>query len=194
MYLEDIPLPDAQSRLNQALNAANLTGILGQETLPLDELALGRILAEPIWARISSPHYHAAAMDGFAVKAVETEGALATQPVTLLAEEQTVYVDTGDPLPEFADAVIPIENVEPLDSEGRPAVAVRQPHAIRFRSAVSPWMHVRTMGEDIVATQLVLPSGHKLRPIDLGVIAASGNSQVHVARRPRVWMYDTSRN
>lgn len=191
MYLEDIPLPDAQSRLNQALNAANLTGILGQETLPLDELALGRILAEPIWARISSPHYHAAAMDGYAVKAVETEGALATQPVTLLAEEQTVYVDTGDPLPEFADAVIPIENVEPLDSEGRPAVAVRQPHAIRFRSAVSPWMHVRTMGEDIVATQLVLPSGHKLRPIDLGVIAASGNSQVHVARRPRVAILPT---
>jgi putative molybdopterin biosynthesis protein len=191
MYLEDIPLPDAQSRLNQALDEANLAGILGQEKIPLDELAIGRILAEPIWAKISSPHYHAAAMDGFAVKAVETEGALATLPVTLLAEEQAVYIDTGDPLPEFADAVIPIENVEPLNSEGSPAVAVRQPHAIRIRSAVSPWMHVRTLGEDIVATQLVLPAGHKLRPIDLGVIAASGNSQVHVARRPRVAILPT---
>ena len=191
MYLEDIPLPDALSRLDKALNEANLDGVLGQEKLPLDKQVLGRTLAEPVWAKISSPHYHAAAMDGFAVRAVETEGALATQPVTMLVEDQAVYIDTGDPLPEFADAVIPIENVEPLDSEGNPAVAVRQPHAVRIRSAVSPWMHVRTMGEDIVASQLVLPAGHVIRPIDLGVIAASGNSQIDVTRRPRVAILPT---
>jgi putative molybdopterin biosynthesis protein len=191
MYLEDIPLPEAISRLDLALNEANLGGVLGQEELPLDIQILGRTLADPVWAMISSPHYHAAAMDGFAVRAVETEGALATQPVTLTVEDQAVYIDTGDPLPDFADAVIPIENVEPLDANGHPAVAVRQPHAVRIRSAVTPWMHVRTLGEDIVASQLVLPAGHRIRPIDLGVIAASGNSQISVARRPRVAILPT---
>ena len=191
MYLEDIPLPEAISRLEKALAEANMEGVLGQEQLPVDKSLLGRTLADPVWAKISSPHYHASAMDGFAVRAVETEGAMATQPVNLLVENQALYIDTGDPLPEFADAVIPIENVESLDSEGNPAEDVRHPREIRIRSAVTPWMHVRTLGEDIVASELVLPAGHKLRPIDLGVIAASGNSQVNVARRPRVAILPT---
>lgn len=191
MYLEDIPLPEANARLESALVNAKLWGVLGVEKIPLNMSAIGRILAEPVWAKLSSPHYHASAMDGFAVRAVETVGAMSTQPITLLAGEEAVYLDTGDPIPEFADAVIPIENVEPLDANGGPAAHVRQPHAIRIRSAVTPWMHVRPMGEDIVATQLVLPAGHKLRPVDLGVIAASGNSQVKVARRPRVAILPT---
>jgi putative molybdopterin biosynthesis protein len=116
MYLEDIPLPEALSRLDMALKDANLEGVLGSEKIPLDLSALGRILAEPVWAKLSSPHYHAAAMDGYAVRAKETEGAMATQPVALLVGDLAVYIDTGDPLPEFADAVIPIENVEPLDA------------------------------------------------------------------------------
>lgn len=191
MYLEDIPLPEALSRLENALAEANLEGVLGREQLPLDKSLRGRILAEPVWAKISSPHYHSAAMDGFAVKAHETEGALATQPVNLLVEDQSIYVDTGDPLPDFADAVIPIENVESLDSSGNPAEDARHPQTIRIRSAVTPWMHVRTMGEDIVASELVLPSGHKLRPIDLGVIAASGNSHVLVTKPPKVAILPT---
>ena len=191
MYLEDIPLPEALSRLDMALKDANLDGVLGSEKIPLDVSALGRILAEPVWAKLSSPHYHAAAMDGYAVRAKVTEGAMATQPIILLSGNQAVYVDTGDPLPEFADAVIPIENVEPLDEGGRPAGQVRQTRAIRIRSAATPWMHVRTLGEDIVASELVLPAGHKLRPVDLGVIAASGNSHVNVARRPKVAILPT---
>jgi putative molybdopterin biosynthesis protein len=191
MYLEDIPLPEAFSRLEETLKAANLWGILGCEWISLDEAALGRTLAEPVWAKLSSPHYHAAAMDGFAVLAKDTEGALPTQPRTLLNQEQAIYVDTGDPLPESADAVIPIENVEPLDRENKPAERIRSPHSIRIRASVNPWMHVRPMGEDIVASQLVLPAGQTLRPVDLGVIAASGNSSVPVARRPRVAILPT---
>jgi putative molybdopterin biosynthesis protein len=140
MYLEDIPLPEALSRLENALVEANLEGVLGREQLPLDKSLRGRTLAEPVWAKISSPHYHSAAMDGFAVKAHETEGALATQPVNLLVEDQSIYVDTGDPLPDFADAVIPIENVESLDSGGNPAEDARHPKTIRIRSAVTPWI------------------------------------------------------
>jgi putative molybdopterin biosynthesis protein len=191
MYLHDIPLPEAQERLEIALKNASLDGILGMEEIALDENALGRILAEPVWAKLSSPHYHAAAMDGFAVRAGETEGALPTQPVTLLGSDKMVYVDTGDALPDWADAVIPIENVEPLEADGNPAGEIRQPHAIRIRAAVTPWQHIRPMGEDIVATQLVLPAGQTLRPVDLGAIAASGHTHVHVTRRPKVAILPT---
>ncbi|MFL7891008.1 MAG: molybdopterin biosynthesis protein [Anaerolineales bacterium] len=191
MYLEDIPYPDALDRFENALRKAGLWGLLGSESIPLGINLLGRILAEPVWAKISSPHYHAAAMDGFAVRAVDTEGALSTQPLSLKVVDQAVYVDTGDPLPETADAVIPIENVEPLDESGKPADQIRAPHSIRIRAAVNPWMHVRPMGEDIVASQLVLPAGQKLRPIDLGVIAASGSSQVVAARLPKVAILPT---
>lgn len=191
MYLHDIPLPEAQARLDRALISTNLGGILGIEEIALNENALGRILAEPVWAKLSSPHYHAAAMDGFAVRAGETEGALPTQPVTLQSNGMMVYVDTGDALPDWADAVIPIENVEPLEEDGNPAGEIRQPHAIRIRAAVTPWQHIRPMGEDIVATQLVLPAGQTLRPVDLGAIAASGHTHVHVTRRPKVAILPT---
>jgi len=191
MYLEDIPLPEAFSRLEKFLTDANLWDRLGFETIPLDAEALGRTLAEPVWAKISSPHYHAAAMDGFAVMAEATEGALPTQPITLLVDEQAIYVDTGDPLPDSANAVIPIENVEPLDKDNQPAGQLRAPQSIRIRASVNPWSHVRPMGEDIVASQLVLPEGQTLRPVDLGVIAASGSSSVPVARRPKVAILPT---
>ncbi len=191
MYLHDIPLPEAQARLDGALISANMGGILGMEEITLDENALGRILAEPVWAKLSSPHYHAAAMDGFAVQAGETDSALPTKPVTLQSGDQMVYVDTGDALPEWADAVIPIENVEPLEADGKPAAEIRQPHAIRIRAAVTPWQHIRPMGEDIVASQLVLPAGHTLRPVDLGAIAASGHSHIRVTRQPKVAILPT---
>jgi len=132
MYLEDIPLPEAIARLEIALKEANLWGVLDAEKIPLEESAIDRILAEPVWAKLSSPHYHAAAMDGFAVQSVKTEGAGETQPITLLTGEEAVYIDTGDPIPEFADAVIPIENVEPLEIDGGAAIQVRHPHAIRI--------------------------------------------------------------
>jgi putative molybdopterin biosynthesis protein len=191
VYLHDIPLPEAQGRLHRALEEAGLDGVLGVETIPLDEHALGRVLAVPVWARISSPHYHAAAMDGFAVRAGDTEGAMATAPLTLAYDSQAIYVDTGDTLPPWANAVIPIENVEPLDPSGAPAGDPRRPEAIRIRAAVTPWHHVRAMGEDMVATQLVLPAGHTLRPVDLGAIAGCGHDKVQVARKPRVAILPT---
>ncbi len=194
VYLHDIPLSQAQERLKQALIDAQLWGFLGVEEIPLDEHALGRVTAEPVWAKISSPHYHASAMDGFAVRARQTDGALATTPLTLRYGEQARYIDTGDPLPEWADAVIPIEDVEPVDEAGEAVAAAseqRHPYAIRIRAAVTPWSHVRSMGEDMVATQLVLPAGHTLRPADLGAIAGCGHSTVSVTRKPKVAIIPT---
>ncbi|MDP1544538.1 MAG: molybdopterin-binding protein, partial [Anaerolineales bacterium] len=197
VYLHDIPLSQAQARLREALQEADLWRTLGVEEIPLDENALSRVAAEPIWAEVSSPHYHASAMDGFAVRAVETNGAQPSTPVTLSLVThhssliQAQYLDTGDPLPEWSNAVIPIENVESLDENGGITSAIRQPSSIRIRASVAPWAHVRPLGEDIVATQLVLPAGHVLKPADLGAIAAAGHQTIRVARKPKVAILPT---
>jgi len=187
IYLHDIPLPEARAALESALQTAGLAGPLGAEEIPVDEHALGRVLAEPVWAKISSPHYHASAMDGFAVRAASTHGATLTAPLELVLPDQAQYIDTGDPLPDWADAVIPIEETEPLGRGSDP----RRPPGIRIRSATPPWKHVRPMGEDMVASELVLAPGHTLRPVDLGACAGSGNHALMVARRPRVAILPT---
>jgi len=191
VYLHDIPLSQARARLREALQDANLWRVLGVESIPLDENALGRITAEPVWAEISSPHYHASAMDGFALRSISTNGAMPSAPITLFIGPEVQYVDTGDPLPEWANAVIPIENVESLDEQDQITKDIRSPKSIRIRAAVAPWSHVRPLGEDIVATQLVLPAGHILRPVDLGAVAASGHQNIRVARKPKVAILPT---
>ncbi len=185
LFLKDVPLLEARSRFERALRAADQWGPLEPESIPLEQ-ALGRISAEPVWAQLSSPHYHAAAMDGYALRAVETEGASDRNPVELLVGPQALYVDTGDPLPEWADAVIPIEDLEVLSEMQDP-----QKKSIRLMAPISPWSNVRLLGEDMVATELVIPSGQKLRPIDLGAIAASGHDRVKVWRKPRVAIIPT---
>lgn len=191
VYLHDIPLSEARARFQKALEEAGLWRILGMEEIPLNEFAAGRILAEPVWAHLSSPHYHASAMDGFAVRAQETMKASPSAPVLLCIGEQAIYLDTGDPLPEWANAVIPIENVEPIEENGKAATRIRKPFAICIRAGVTPWSHVRPMGEDIVATELVLPAGKILRPVDLGALAASGQICLQVTRKPKVAILPT---
>ena len=191
VYLHDIPLPEAQARFRQAIQDAGLWRVLGTELILLDENSLGRVTAEPIWAKISSPHYHASAMDGFAVRAIATNGALPSRPLMLEIGPEAEYVDTGDPLPDWANSVIPIENVESLDEPGNITAEIRNPASIRIRSSVAPWSHVRPLGEDIVATQLVLPAGHILRPVDLGAIAAAGHQEIRVTRKPKVAILPT---
>ena len=129
--------------------------------------ANGRVTAEPIWAKISSPHYHAAAMDGYAVRAEETHGATETSPKLLAVGTQAIVVDTGDPLPAGNNAVIMIEHTHLVEDEAG--------DAIEIMAATAPWRHVRAMGEDMVATELVLPANHRLRPQDLGAIAGCGH-------------------
>ncbi len=178
-----------------ALSAAGLWRVLGVEWIPLDEHCLGRVTAATIWARRSSPNFDSAAMDGFAVDSGVSLGATPATPVTIAigqnATDSAQYVDTGDPMPPWADAVIPLENTEPLDSGGLPDTNVRSPTSIRIRASVAPWSHVRPMGEDIVATQLVVPAGSALRAVDLGAIAAAGFGTVAVARKPKVAIIPT---
>lgn len=185
VYLHDIPFAQAWEAFTAAIQSADRWSPLEGENLPLDQ-ALGRVTAAPVWARQSSPHYHAAAMDGYAVSAQDTEGASDRSPVTL-EDDRFQYVDTGDPMPSWANAVIPIELIEPVGG-GQDRTSVT---AIRFRTATSPWEHVRPMGEDMVASELVLPAGHTLRPVDLGAIAGCGYAVVRVWRKPRVAIIPT---
>jgi putative molybdopterin biosynthesis protein len=182
VYLEDIPLELAWQRLTNALRKDGLWQPLGGELVPLDKAA-GRVTAEPVWALLSAPHYHAAAMDGYAVQAQATAAADDNHPVRLElgTDGPARYVDTGDPLPTWANAVVPIEHVQQA-GEGA---------AIEIRAALAPWAYVRALGEDMVATELVLPANHVLRPVDLGAIAGSGHSQVSVRRKPRVAIIPT---
>lgn len=191
LYLHDIPLQKAQELFNEALEAAGMCSKFETENIPLDEFATNRILSEPIWAKVSSPHYNAAAMDGYAVYSRNTGGASETKPLVLRYGESTIYLDTGEAIPDWANAIIPIENVEILDSQGRLISDRRKATSIRIRFSVPPWFNVRTMGEDIVATQFVFPIGHFIRPVDLGVIAACGYIEIPVVRQPLVTIIPT---
>jgi putative molybdopterin biosynthesis protein len=193
IYLEDVPLEEAWATFSAALEAAGLWQPLPAETIPLAE-ANGRVTAEAIWARLSAPHYHASAMDGYAVRAQDTEGATETHPLhlTIVQPNETVEeverpaqpVNTGHPLPAWANAVVMVEHVQPTtDEAGRSHLLIR--------AALPPWRHVRPMGEDMVATELVLPANHRLRPVDLGALAGSGHATVTVYRRPRVAIIPT---
>ena len=177
-FLHDIPLETAQARFSAALDGANVRND-AVERLALDD-ALDRVTAEPVFARLSSPHYHACAMDGIAVAAAVSRGATETAPVVLRLDRDAFVVDTGDPLPPQTDAVIMVEELEPLPDG---CVAIREP--------VAPWTHVRPIGEDVVATEAVVPRRRRLGPADLAAIASSGLSDVVVVRLPRVAILTT---
>jgi putative molybdopterin biosynthesis protein len=182
VYLKDVPFDEAWHSFRSALDGARRWEAVEGESVPLEE-ALGRITAEPIWARISSPHYHAAAMDGYALRAADSVEASDRSPAHL-SNEQIEFVDTGDPLPDWADAVVPIEAVENV---GDPEATT----GILMRAAVHPWSNVRSMGEDMVATEMILPAGHQLRPVDIGAAAGCGHSSLIVRRKPRVAVIPT---
>ncbi len=183
IYLHDVALSRALESWYAVLAGANLLQPLGTEEVELTA-ALNRVTAAPVWAKISSPHYHAAAMDGYAVRADETHGATETSPKLLRVGSQAIPVDTGDPLPPQTNAVIMIEETHLVSPDGE------EGH-IEILAATAPWRHVRAMGEDMVATELVLPANHRLRPQDLGAIAGCGHTTVAVYRRPRVAIQPT---
>lgn len=184
-YLENIPLTEAWQRLVAALEKAGAWSALPGEEVVLDE-ALGRVTAQPVWAALSSPGYHASAMDGFAVRSADTVGASESAPkrLSLGPNVEASYVDTGDAIPSWADAVIMIEQTQRRTGDDGT-------EAIEIQAGVAPWTAIRPMGEDMVASELVLPANHLLKPVDLGALAGCGHGSVSVRRRPRVAVIPT---
>lgn len=153
----------------------------GAETV-LSRAAMGRVTAAPVSARFSSPSFHSAAMDGLAVRAEATFGASDDAPLTLrLDTGEAVMINTGYPLPPDKNAVIMIEQVL-LSEDGSRGV---------IRAPVYPWQHVRKVGEDIVATELLFPTGHQIKPADVAALITGGCATVQVKRQPRVVIMPT---
>ena len=181
-YLKKTPLIEARELFLSIVDPTRLSA----EEIPIDE-ALDRITAEPVLAKISSPHYHASAMDGICVRAEETFGAteFAGKKFALAASDAPgaaafAYVDTGNALPPWANAVVMIEKVHQLDDK-----------TVEIFESVAPWNHVRLVGEDVVATELLLPRAHRLRPYDLGALLAAGHTSVRVKKKPTVGIIPT---
>ena len=191
IYIHDLPLDKSLEIFKTIVEKSIAKNKNRIEKISVDENAIGRILAEPVWAKISSPHYHTSAMDGFAIHSQESEGATLTSPIILVMGKQAIYIDTGDPIPKGFDAVIPIENTEALDQNQQISNQKRDPFAIRIRESVRGWQHVRVVGEDMVVTQLVLPEFYQLQAHDLGALIASGNHEVNVFKKPIVSIIPT---
>jgi putative molybdopterin biosynthesis protein len=151
----------------------------GAETIPVPD-AVGRVLAEPVHARLSAPHFHAAAMDGIAVKASHTFGASEAQPKKLTTGKDAYWVNTGHVLPDNTDAVIMIEHIHVIDKS-----------TLEIDSPAFPWQHIRKIGEDIVATELLFPQNHLITPYCLGALLSGGVFSVTVKRKPKILIIPT---
>ena len=174
---------------------------LSAERVPLLD-ALDRILAEAVTAQDSLPPFPNSAMDGYALRADDVRTAAGDSPVTLrvvadiaagnlspvvLQPDTAARIMTGAPVPEGADAVVPVEATnEPWRDRNR-----RLPEEIEVYEAVDSGAYIRYPGEDVKAGAQVLPAGHRLRPQEIGVLAALGVAQVSIVRRPRVGVLAT---
>lgn len=174
-YLTNTPLEEALAVYRQRLTAAGCAAAV--EQIPTVEAA-GRRTAAAVYARRSVPHYLACAMDGLAVAAAATFGATETTPVDLLPG-QYVSVDTGDVLPEGCDAVVMIEEV------------IWQNGQARLIQAAAPWQHIRQIGEDFCAGDMLLPRETLLTPASLGILLAGGIGTVAVYRVPVILIIPT---
>ena len=176
-FIHDRPAAEALAAWEEACAAAGCPERLDSVRMALDD-AVGRVTAEPVWAQTSSPPFDAAAMDGIAVHAADTVGASETSPVRLDAGAFEI-VDTGDPIPGDFDAVVMREDVH-TDGD-----------AVELLAAAAPYQHVRSIGEDVSATELLLPAGHRLRPVDVAAAGAAGATELVVRRRPVVTVIPT---
>jgi putative molybdopterin biosynthesis protein len=175
IYLQMKSLEEARHIVLEAFG----TRLLLAETISTPD-AVGRVLAEPVAARLSSPHFHAAAMDGIAVKAQTTFGAHPSRPMQLRIGRDAFYVNTGRVLPAETDAVIMIEQVQRLDED-----------RVQIEAPAFPWQHVRKMGEDIVATEMLFARQHQVTPYCVGALLAAGLFEVKVLRQPQVTIIPT---
>lgn len=149
------------------------------EEIPTEE-SLGRITAKPVFAGISTPTYHSAAMDGIAVKAEETYGTTERNPKVLKVGEDALWINTGQSIPPGFNAVIMVEKIHQMDEGG-----------LEIRSPAYPWQNIRKVGEDIVATQLLLPQNHRIRSYDLGAMISAGVFRVETWKQPLVVIIPT---
>ncbi|MFD1647613.1 molybdopterin molybdotransferase MoeA [Haloarchaeobius litoreus] len=176
---DTVPLPDALDALRERLRPLDRT-----ETVALCD-ARGRVLAEPVVASRSIPHYRRAAMDGYAVRASDTVGACRDAPATLslatdvVAQGHAVPVHTGSELPADADAVVRVERTREVGD----AVEVLRP--------VESGKDVAPVGEDVSSGQELFEPGHRLTTSDVALCKGTGVRSARVYERPTVAVVPT---
>lgn len=174
IYIDNIDVDKAKERYYKRL-------AIKPQWEEIDVLeSLNMVSFEAQYAKISSPNYNAAAMDGILVESMKTIGATTTSPKLLEEGKDFIYVNTGNMVVEPYDAVIMIEDVIEIE-KGK----------VQILKAAHPWQHIRPIGEDIVATEMVVPSRHKIRPIDLGALISGGIQRLKVYRKPKVGILPT---
>lgn len=179
LYLKTTPVEKAGEKYMRALETA---GCLKPQTEIIDTYeSLDRITAEAIYAKCCSPLFNGAAMDGIAVKSAETIGASEERPLTLEQGRDYKIIDTGDPIKSPFDAVVMAEDV--IEESGSDRVMITR--------SVPGWQHVRPIGEDIAAGEMLLPSHHTIRSVDIGVLLAGGILEVKSFKKPQVSIIPT---
>ena len=178
IYVKNMPLGEAKEKWHSALKEINFFDSAATAEVAVEE-ALGQITGAPVFAAHSSPAYNAAAMDGIAVNFADLASASDAAPVRL-TEKQFVPVNTGNSLPLEFDAVVMIEDVHYVSEQ-----------EVELAIPATPWQHVRTIGEDIVATELILPVGHRIRPIDQGAMLATGVTKILIKEAPQITVIPT---
>jgi len=158
----------AYSRWLDACHGAGWRGMLAAEDVQVQD-GLARVTAGPVHARWPMPRFACAAMDGIAIKARYPEPA----GVWELAAASFAWVDTGDLIPAGTDTVVERERIR-LHADGSAQITGRAPRGLNVRAA----------GEDFPAGELLIPAGHRLRPVDLAAAAAAGHARLKVTRQP----------
>lgn len=176
---------------------------LDKEIIPLSAAA-GRVLYEGVTSDIDLPLFTNSSMDGFALRAKDVINAQRSSPSELqvvddipagkspsirLLKGQTARIMTGAPLPEGADAVIPVEETDQYDPKTRTAFDL--PESIHVFRSVKPGDYVRRRGEDVRQGEIVLEANSPLKPQELGILAMLGISEVPVYRKPKISILST---
>lgn len=177
LYLRTTPVQEA---LELYMAAVENCAEVSYETIPVTE-SLNRVTARAVYAKYCSPLFNAAAMDGIAVLAERTKGASEAEPVELVLGKDYKIVDTGDPIHEPFDAVIMAEDLLETESEER----------VKIIASAAPWQHIRPIGEDIVAGEMILAGRHCIRPMDVGVLLSAGILEIEVVKLPKVAIFPT---
>ena len=166
-YLDDIPLEEAIEKYFNALK--KYFSKTPDELIDVTK-ANNRITSKPVFAKVSSPNFNLAAMDGISIDHKNTVGATETSPKTIKIKDFD-WIDTGDPINDNHDAVIMIEDISKISN-----------NEIKIFSSVSSMHNVREIGEDLIQSEMIIPENTKINHFDIGVCLAGGIKEIKVKK------------
>jgi putative molybdopterin biosynthesis protein len=193
-FLEVVSADEARARFRKHVAMTPLDGV----TVTLAE-SLGAVLARDVTAAADAPPFDRSGVDGFAVRASDTQGASEKTPKHLRLNAEIIAsghlpkvevksgnattIATGGVIPRGADAVLMVEQTELIEKDGKPTIEIRR--------AVAPGAMVAFAGSDIARGEMLLRKGTLLGSREIGMLAACGMGSVNVVRRPKVAVLST---